>query len=167
MNEMLSDRLNKKIDDIIGKELRGSLNEYLILYLLIQDAEDIEQGDKDKEPGLTTRVLADDLNIPQSTTATVVKRLSEAGLVLHSKGEAVRITEKGSEVGKEMIKHHHLIEILFTNTLDLTPEEAHDEAIRLMLLTSCKLIKSIERTFDIPLVCPRGHKIPDIDLCED
>lgn len=179
MINMLNRGLSEEINDLLGKELRGKLNESLILILLIKNYEASQmsktsggffgfRGRKDKKAipeGLTTRVIADELDLPQSTVATAVKRLSERGYVTHSKGMPVKTTETGREVANEKLKHHRLLEVMMVDSLGITPDEAHNESVKLMLLASCELINYIDLRYDNPTTCPCGENIPQSDAC--
>jgi len=175
---MLSRGLSDEINDILGKELRGKLNEALILILLIKNykaSQESKQGGfkgfrgrRDRpvvSEGLTTRDIADALDLPQSTVATAVKRISGRGWVTHSKGMPVKTTEEGRDVAREKLKHHRLLEVMLAESIGMTPDEAHNESVKLMLLASCELIQMIEERYDNPTVCPCGEEIPETDRC--
>ena len=175
---MLSRGLSEEINEILGKELRGKLNEALILILLIKNYDAAQEskkggfkgfrGRRDRpvvSEGLTTRDIADALDLPQSTVATDLKRISGRGLVTHSKGMPVKTTAEGREVAKEKLRHHRMLEVYLAEGLGLTPDEAHNESVKLMLLASCELVKRIEERYDNPVVCPCGEDIPETNLC--
>lgn len=175
---MLNRGLSKEIDDILGRELRGKLNESLLLILLIKNYEAWEESKKAKplrfrnksqrviKEGITTRALADELDMPQSTVATAVSRLLKSGYVTHSKGMPVKTTETGREVAYEHLKHHRLLEIMLVNSLGMDIDDAHNESVKLMLLASCELIEIIRKRYNDPENCPCGEKIPSSNLCE-
>lgn len=171
---MLSRGLNDEINEILGKELRGKLNESLILILLIKNFEAAQasrsggfrgfRGRRDRPvvtEGLTTRDIADALDLPQSTVATAVKRIADRGLVTHSKGMPVKTTDDGRDVARQKLRHHRLLEVWMAESLGMTPDDAHNEAVKLMLLASCELIKKIASRYDDPKVCPCGEDIPE------
>ncbi|MHA2030854.1 MAG: metal-dependent transcriptional regulator [Candidatus Kariarchaeaceae archaeon] len=175
---VLNRGLKDEIDGILGKELRGKLNESLLLILLIKNYQAAQEsktsrsfgfrGRRDKKvikEGLTTRIVAEELEMPQSTVATAVNRLVKRGLVTHSKGLPIMTTEDGREVAKEKLRHHRLLEVLFSRTLGLSPDDAHNESVKLMLLTSCNLVNIISQRFNDPKTCPCGLDIPEADLC--
>lgn len=175
---MLSRGLSDEINEILGKELRGKLNEALILILLIKNYKAAQEskeggfrgfrGRRDRpavSEGLTTRNIADELDLPQSTVATAVKRIMKRGLVTHSKGMPVKTTEEGREVAREKLKHHRLLEVMLAESLGITPDEAHNESVKLMLLASCELIENIQDRYDHPKICPCGEEIPETDRC--
>lgn len=169
--------INEEINDLLGRELQGKLNEALLLILLTKNyvaasksaEEKPERFKTRKTPliteGLTTRTIADELNMPQSTVATAVARLVKRGLVTHSKGMPVKTTEAGRASGNEKLRHHRLLEVFLSNGLGLDHDEAHDESIKLMLLAGCNIIASIDKQFDHPKTCPCGFEIPSSPLC--
>ena len=176
---MMSRGLSNEINELLGKELRGKLNESLILILLIKNYEAAQEaqssgfkgfrGRRERtvtKEGLTTRIIADELELPQSTVATAVKRLSERGYVTHSKGMPVKTTEEGRDVAREKLKHHRLLEVMIAESLGMGPDDAHNESVKLMLLASCELIEAIDKRYDHPRVCPCGEDIPETDRCD-
>ncbi|MHA2250589.1 MAG: metal-dependent transcriptional regulator [Candidatus Kariarchaeaceae archaeon] len=176
---MLTRGLKDEIDGILGKELRGKLNESLLLILLIKNYDAAEEskaqrafgfrGRRDRriiKEGLTTRVVAEELSMPQSTVATAVNRLVKRDLVSHSKGMPIKTTEEGREVAKEKLRHHRLLEVLLSDTLGLSPDDSHNESVKLMLLSSCELVNLISQRYKNPDTCPCGFKIPQSKLCD-
>jgi Mn-dependent DtxR family transcriptional regulator len=177
---MISEEFDEQVNDLLGKEMRGRLNDDLILMLLLQNYEEFnrptERGfrgfrgtkrDNSIPDGLTTREIADELGVPQSTAATAVKRLKDDGLVTHSKGMPTKITKTGKQVAEERLKHHRLLEVMLVDTLALDHETAHNEALKFMLVASCQLIRDIDRRYEYPEACPAGGVIPDNDDCEN
>ncbi len=175
---MLNRGLKNEIDGILGKELRGKLNESLLLILLIKNYEAVQEtktskglgirGRKDRiivKEGITTRIVAEELDMPQSTVATAVNRLAKRGLVTHSKGLPIKTTEEGREVANEKLRHHRMLEILLVRELGIPPDTAHNESVKLMLLTSCELINTIGDRYGNPDTCPCGFNIPESKLC--
>ncbi len=174
---MLDRGLTKYIDEILGRELRGKLNESLLLILLIKN---YNEALKDKDvkitgfrgkrkrvtEGLTTREIADSLNMAQSTISTAVSRLVKKGYLTHSKGLPVKTTELGRQVANERLRHHRLLEVFLAECLGFDADSAHNESVKLMLLTSCAVIEAIDKRFNHPKMCPCGEPIPESDLCE-
>lgn len=169
--------LSTEIDDLLGRELKGKLNESLLLIILtknytafLKDKDTKVTGFRGRSQkvteGLTTRELADELKMPQSTIATAVGRLVKKRLLTHSKGLPVITTEEGRSLGNERLRHHRLLEILLYECAGLDIEASHTEAIKLMLLTSCELTAAIDQKFNNPQLCPCGEEIPqDVDRC--
>ncbi|MFV2013896.1 MAG: iron dependent repressor, metal binding and dimerization domain protein, partial [Candidatus Heimdallarchaeota archaeon] len=66
---------------------------------------------------------------------------------------------------REQVRHHRLLEVWLTNSLGLSPDGAHVESIKLMLVTNCELINNIDKRYETPTVCPCGETIPKSELC--
>ncbi|MHA2027851.1 MAG: metal-dependent transcriptional regulator [Candidatus Kariarchaeaceae archaeon] len=174
---MLTSELEEEISTF-SRELKGKLNEMLLLILLIKNYDAaIEskntrsfgfRGRKDRQlvkEGLTTAIVAKELNMNQSTVGTTVNRLSKRNLVRHSKGKPIITTEDGRAAAREQVRHHRLIEVWLTNSLGLSPDSAHSESIKLMLLTNCEMINTIAKRYGNPDKCPCGEDIPESELC--
>lgn len=174
---MLTPKLEGEIASF-SRELKGKLNESLLLILLIKNYDAaIEskktrsrgfRGRKDRllvKEGLTTAVVASELNMNQSTVGTTVNRLMKRGLVTHSKGNPIITTEEGRVAAREQIRHHRLLEVWLTNSLGLSPDGAHEESIKLSLISNCDLINTIDKRYDQPETCPCGDEIPKSDIC--
>lgn len=170
--------MEKQLNEEFGRELRGKLNDSLLLILLYKNYEAALEskstrafgfrGRKDRlnvKEGVTTRVMSQELSMAQSTVATAVSRLVKRGFVTHSKGNPIKTTEEGRELAKEKLRHHRLLEFWLVNTLGFSVDDAHDEATKLMVLVSCRLINSIDQRFDNPKLCPCGESIPTSSLC--
>lgn len=176
---MLTPQLEDEIASF-SRELRGKLNEILLLILLIKNYDGaIEsktkrsfgfRGRKDRQlvkEGLTTAVVAKELNMNQSTVGTTVGRLMKRNLVKHSKGNPIITTEEGREAAREQVRHHRLLEVWLNNSLGLSSDAAHAESIKLMLVTNCALINTIEKRYESPTICPCGEEIPASELCSN
>lgn len=177
---MLTPRLEKELDEILGREMRGKMNEFLVLILLVKNFDAAEaakqsrrvgfRGKKDRElvrEGLLTAILSKELKISQSTVGTTVGRLVNKGFVTHSKGEPVKTTEEGRNAARELLRHHRLLEVWFTESIGLSPDTAHEEAVKGLVLVSCELINTIDSRYDTPEKCPCGEEIPNSELCGD
>lgn len=176
---MLTSELEDEISSF-SRELRGKLNEMLLLILLIKNYDAAMEskttrafgfrGRKDRQlvrEGLTTAVVAKELNMNQSTVGTTVSRLMKRNLVRHSKGKPIVTTEDGRAAANEQLRHHRLIEVWLTNSLGLSPDAAHSESIKLMLVVNCDLVNTIDKRYDNPDRCPCGEEIPPSELCGD
>lgn len=175
---MLTPSLQEQINKEFGRELKGKLNENLLLILLYKNYEAALEskasrsfgfrGRKDRlnvKEGVTTRIMSQELSIPQSTIATTVSRLVKRELVTHTKGMPIKTTDAGRELAKEHLRHHRLLEYWLVESLGLAVEEAHEEGLKLMVLVDCKLINKIDQRYEQPKICPCGEEIPASILC--
>ncbi|WP_300382770.1 metal-dependent transcriptional regulator [Clostridium sp.] len=63
-----------------------------------------------KKPYIRINVLAQLLNVKDSSASKMVKRLGELNLVNYEKYGAVTLTDKGKEVGEYLLNRHNIIE---------------------------------------------------------
>ncbi|MDH5644702.1 MAG: metal-dependent transcriptional regulator [Candidatus Heimdallarchaeota archaeon] len=175
----MTPKLIKEIQEQMGKELRGKFNETIMMILLIKNYEAAIasqstttrgfRGRRDRNlvtEGLTSKVIADELQMPQSTVSTAIKRVRDKGWITHSKGMPVKITDEGKNTAYEKLKHHRLLEVYLVDSLGMTVEQAHDEASKLMLIASCELVNQIQLRYNNPETCPCGEKIPESKICK-
>ncbi|MFU0799504.1 MAG: DtxR family transcriptional regulator [Xylanivirga thermophila] len=69
----------------------------------------------EKEGYIRINILADLLNVQASSATKVVQKLSSVGLVDYQKYGAVKLTERGEEIGSFLLKRHKAIEIFLKN----------------------------------------------------
>lgn len=114
---------------------------------------------------LTVRSIASSLNIPHSTTGSSIKRMEGEGYISYERRGAVNLTEKGTDLAKELIRHSQLIELLLHKSLDLPIEKAHEESEKVNFLFSCETINKICEKYSHPSECPCGETIPNSSVC--
>ncbi|MFX1436557.1 MAG: metal-dependent transcriptional regulator [Promethearchaeota archaeon] len=100
-----------------------------------------------------------DIKIPLSTINSCIERLEKKELVEWIRYSPLKLTEKGMDLAKELIRHAQLLEVLLYNELELSAEEAHFESEKFNLLFSCNTINKICEKYDHPLECPCGDTI--------
>src|SRR5438270_11885357 len=80
---------------------------------------------------VTTQALADRLGVAAPSVTSMVKRLHEMGLAIHSPYRDIEISPAGRLADVEVVRHHRLIELYLSEFLDLPWDKVHDEAERL------------------------------------
>jgi DtxR family Mn-dependent transcriptional regulator len=104
--------------------------------------------------------LASGLGVVPGTATTMVKTLSESGLVRYEPYMGVRLTEAGEKLASLVLRRHRLIELFLVRILDMSWAEVHDEAERLEHAVSERLIERIDEMLGRPAVDPHGDPIP-------
>lgn len=128
--------------------------DYKVLKYLFESEKPLKIGDIKK-----------DLEIPHSTLGSCIERLEKQEYVDYEPYYEVELTEKGKEMAKELLRHQHLIELLFYKELGLTKELAHKESQKFNLLLSCRTINKICERYGHPQKCPCGAEILDSKNC--
>jgi DtxR family Mn-dependent transcriptional regulator len=104
--------------------------------------------------------LASALGVVPGTATTMVKALSESGLVRYEPYMGVRLTEAGEKLASLVLRRHRLIELFLVRVLGMSWTEVHDDAERLEHAVSERLIDRIDEMLGRPSVDPHGDPIP-------
>jgi DtxR family Mn-dependent transcriptional regulator len=112
------------------------------------------------EPLVPMGQLATALGVVPGTATTMVKTLSESGLVHYEPYMGVRLTPAGETLASRVLRRHRLIELFLVKVLGMNWTDVHDEAERLEHAVSEQLIDRIDAMLDRPVVDPHGDPIP-------
>ncbi|MFB6284003.1 MAG: metal-dependent transcriptional regulator [Halobacteria archaeon] len=137
--------------------LSDVMEDYLKAIYFLQDQEEGEER-------VRTSKIADYLDVEPPTVTSMVKKLSDSGLVDYEEYRGVRLTQEGEPVALEIVRHHRLLETYLTEHLDYDWSEVHEEADRLEHHISEKFAKRVAERLENPSVDPHGDPIPDEDL---
>jgi DtxR family Mn-dependent transcriptional regulator len=117
----------------------------------------------DGEP-VSVTAIARAQGVSAASASAMVKKLDALDLLEHTPYKGVQLTDAGSRVAVEVIRHHRLLELYLAETLGLHVDEVHDEADRLEHALSEELEERIDRALGYPTHDPHGDPIPDADL---
>ena len=92
------------------------------------------------------------LGVVPGTATTMVKTLSDSGLVKYEPYAGVRLTQAGEKLAATVIRRHRLIELFLVQVLEMPRAEASDEAERLEHAVSDRLAARIEQMLGHPAV---------------
>jgi len=112
----------------------------------------------------TTTVIATRMGVAPSSATSMLKKLAVLGLAEHSPYHGARLSEKGTRIALEVIRHHRLLEQYLAETLGLAIDAVHAEADRLEHVISEELEARIDEKLGFPTHDPHGHPIPDAGL---
>ena len=107
--------------------------------------------------------VADAVNVVPGTATTMVKALSDAGLVEYSPRVGVQLTIRGRKLALHVLRRHRLIEQFLVEVLGYDWSEVHDEAEQLEHVISDLLIERIDLYLDHPTEDPHGDPIPSAE----
>ena len=107
--------------------------------------------------------LASALRVVPGTATTMVKALSESGLVKYEPYAGVRLTDAGEKLAALVLRRHRLMELFLVKVVGMSWAEVHDEAEHLEHAASDALIDRIDAMLGRPSVDPHGDPIPDPD----
>jgi DtxR family Mn-dependent transcriptional regulator len=116
------------------------------------------------EGSVTTTALADRLDVRPASVSGMLPKLTALGLVEHVPYRGVRLTERGTRVALEVVRHHRLLELFLVESLGMTWDEVHAEAEVLEHVLSEELEELIAAKLGNPAFDPHGDPIPSREL---
>jgi DtxR family Mn-dependent transcriptional regulator len=115
----------------------------------------------------TTTAIARRMGVAPSSVTSMLKKLAALGLADHSPYHGVVLSEDGTKIALEVIRHHRLLEQYLAETLGLPIDAVHAEADRLEHVLSEELEARIDEQLGYPTHDPHGDPIPDAGLHMD
>ena len=130
-----------------------AMEEYLkAIYLLSQDGKKV-----------STSRLAENLECSAASVTNMLQKLASLKLVQYQPYQGVDLTEAGTRVALEVIRHHRLIELYLKEVLGYSWDKVHAEAEELEHVISEELEERIDKALGYPTRDPHGHPIPGKD----
>lgn len=118
---------------------------------------------QDPADGVSTKALADALDVTAASATNMVKRLAELELVNYEPYQGAQLTGPGEAIALEVIRHHRLLELFLVETLGLSWDQVHEEAEVLEHHISERLEARIAEMLGHPERDPHGDPIPSLD----
>jgi DtxR family Mn-dependent transcriptional regulator len=104
--------------------------------------------------------VAEALGVVPGTATTMVKALSDAGLVQYAPRVGVQLTAPGQKLALHVLRRHRLIEQFLVEVLGFDWSEVHEEAEQMEHVVSDLLLERIDRYLGHPTEDPHGDPIP-------
>ncbi len=133
--------------------ITDTIQDYLkTIYLIAQAGE-----------GVGTSAIAERLKVSPASVTSMTKRLNSMGYVTYHRYRGVELTETGTQLALEVIRHHRLLEAYLHQSLGIPWDRVHDEAEVLEHAISEDLEDAIARMLGDPTHDPHGDPIPPKD----
>jgi DtxR family transcriptional regulator, Mn-dependent transcriptional regulator len=104
--------------------------------------------------------LASAMGVVPGTATSMVKALSDSGLVEYEPRGGVRLTHSGEQLALHVLRRHRLLELFLVKILGLDWSVVHDEADRLEHAISDNVLERIDALLGHPTADPHGDPIP-------
>lgn len=111
----------------------------------------------------STGQLATALEVSPGSVTSMLKTLSESGLVTYTPYEGVTLTPAGRALALRVLRRHRLIELFLVKTLSLSWDEVHEEAEHMEHAVSDLLVDRMDAYLGYPQTDPHGDPIPRAD----
>ena len=112
---------------------------------------------------ISTGALAEAMTVAPGTVTSMMKTLSESGLIEYRPYSGAKLTDAGRTLGMRMLRRHRLIELFLAETLNLTWDQVHEEAENMEHAISDFVIDRIDEFLGHPATDPHGAPIPNAE----
>src|SRR3954447_14456476 len=119
------------------------------------------------EGAVSTTALAERLGVTAASASGMVRKIDEHGLVTHVPYRGVRLTDEGTRLALEVLRHHRLLELYLAESLGVPWDRVHAEAEVLEHVLSEELEGLIAAKLGDPTHDPHGDPIPSAELVID
>lgn len=113
-----------------------------------------------KMPTVSTSAIARRLRVSPASVTSMVKRLSSQGYLTYHRYHGVSLTDEGTALALEVIRHHRLLETYLHDSLGMPWDKVHAEAEVLEHVISEDLEDLIAGLLGEPTHDPHGDPIP-------
>src|SRR5438477_6306624 len=110
-------------------------------------------------PTVGTGEIAQYMNVAPASVTTMLKKMSELGLVEHTPYQGVKCTEKGETLAVDLLRKHRLLERLLVDFIGLPWDDVHDLACKLEHYISMDVADKVEKALGYPTTCPHGNPV--------
>ena len=107
----------------------------------------------------STKFFSIKFKVHPSTVTEHFQKMQELELVQYTKYKGIKLTEYGEKVGLLLMRNHRVLEFFLNSILGLTQDEACEEADRIDLFISKKVIDKLCTMCEHPEICPCGNAI--------
>lgn len=105
--------------------------------------------------------LSADLDLKMPTVNSMVKKMSEKGLLLYEKYKPLKLTEKGWKEAGLILRKHRLTEMFLVDVMGMGWESVHEIAEQIEHIKSAEFFSKMDSMLGYPTEDPHGSPIPD------
>ena len=105
--------------------------------------------------------LATVMDVVPGTATSMVKALSDSGLVEYEPRAGVRLSNNGRQLALHVLRRHRLVESFLVEVLSLDWAVVHEEAEALEHVISDRVLERIDAILGHPTADPHGDPIPN------
>lgn len=114
-------QMEKVMSKGLSKQVSASLEDYLeVIYETINEKQGVKAIDISRK-----------LGVGRSSVSDALKVLADKKLVNYGRYDVLSLTKEGEKIAKEVIVKHSVLYDFFVNVLDLSPEQADENACRI------------------------------------
>ena len=110
---------------------------------------------------VTVSELSAELGVSKPSTNSMIKRLSERGLLEYERYRPLRLTEAGRREAALVVRKHRLTEMFLVKKMGFGWEEVHPIAEQIEHIDSPAFFERMDELLGAPDFDPHGSPIPD------
>jgi len=127
-----------------------TIEDYLaIIYVMERDGDEV----------IAAR-LAESMEVAPPTATVTLKRMERDGWIATEQGKDIRLTDKGCEAARSVIRRHMLTEWMLARMLNVSWSHVHAEADQIEHTISDEIETQMRANLDDPQLCPHGNPLP-------
>lgn len=107
--------------------------------------------------------IGKELNIKMPTVNSMMKKLSEKGLVVYESYKPIRLTPEGEKEAALVIRKHRLAEMYLVEKMGFGWEQVHAIAEQIEHIKSAEFFDKMDQLLGYPKIDPHGSPIPDTE----
>ena len=115
----------------------------------------------DNSGEVSVNELSRHLGIKMPTVNSMVKKLSEKGLVHYESYKPLRLTDKGRKEAALIIRKHRLTEMFLVEQMGFGWESVHEIAEQIEHIQAPEFFEKMDELLGYPKADPHGSPIPD------
>lgn len=112
---------------------------------------------------VSTSRLAERMRCTPASVTNMLQKLSGLYLADYAPYRGVSLTEAGTRIALEVVRHHRLVELYLAEVLGFSWDKVHDEADQLEHVVSEELAARLDKALGFPTKDPHGAPIPTRD----
>ena len=120
----------------------------------------IYSEEQQHEDRVSTGRIAAALDVTPGTATSMIKTLSESGLVTYEPYNGVRLTPEGYRLATHVLRRHRVVELFLVEIMGMDWTEVHLDAEILEHVVSDRIIERMDEMLGRPTVDPHGDPIP-------
>ncbi len=113
-----------------------------------------------------TGEIAEAMGVAPPSVTEVLTGLDEDGFVEYIPYKGARLTEKGKEEGKRIVRTHRVLEVFLVEYFSMDGEAIHEKACEMEHIFDMEMIDTMCERLGAPTQCPHGKPIPSCSETE-
>jgi len=115
--------------------------------------------ERDGESAIAAR-LAESMDVSPPTVTMTLKRMERDGWIVMEQGKDIRLTGKGCQAARSVVRRHMLTEWMLARMLNIPWSHIHAEADQIEHTISDETEAQMSANLGDPQFCPHGNPLP-------